>query len=318
MPLKTVKKKKIQKSATTLDVAKPVSSAGTKNTAASKLSTAKRQDTVAKDVAAQKSASPMEKIKQSFSEGVEVGRRNLLKRLMQVKGVDTREIQKLYSTGMMEPEILNDLTLGDLVKATGIGMNFARTVKEIILRSDSDLPIEYEKLEIERLKKETKKINSETENVRKEIEQLNKNYVSMQNEMISELDEKDKLQEVLDKLKDEEKTCYFSEIRLQNELMFILKEQRAVRNEAERLADNFGYSEKELNTIKREFMFTKGECSHILDKINYLVERLDSVLKLRGVSQNKLTLFMSELKRIHKTLVDAYKKANLEYYEGKA
>lgn len=259
----------------------------------------------------------MEKIKQSFSEGVGKGRRALLKKLLQAKGTETWEIQKLYSKGMMEPELLEDLTLGDLVKASGIRMDFARIIKEVILRKDSDLPFEYEINEIERLNRETGNIRLQTDEVRKKIEQLDKNRISLDSEMSDVLDERNKLESKLDELKKIEKNCYFNEKRIQDELMFVLKEQNTFQQEVDRYKNNYGYSEKELNTIKREFLFTKGECNYILEKINFLVKKLDKAIKVKGASRNKLTSFLSELRRVHDTLLEANKKTSVGYYVNK-
>ncbi len=274
-------------------------------------------ETNAKKTAPAPEVTPMGKIKQSFSEGVEKGRRALLKRLLQAKGIETWEIQKLYSKGMMEPELLKDLTLGDLVKASGIRMDFARAIKEAILRKDSDLPFEYEKNEIERLHRETKNIRSQTGEVRKEIEQLDKKYISMDAEMDEVLEETNKLENDLNKLKNIEKNCYFNEKRIQDELLFVVKEQNIFQEEVDRYKHNYGYSEKELNAIKREFLFTKGECNYILEKINFLVKKLVKSIKVKGVSQNKLTSFLSELRLVHDTLMEASKKTSVEYYANK-
>lgn len=275
------------------------------------------ETTVEKTAPAPEEATPMEKIKQSFSEGVGKGRRALLKKLLQAKGTETWEIQKLYSKGMMEPELLEDLTLGDLVKASGIRMDFARIIKEVILRKDSDLPFEYEINEIERLNRETGNIRLQTDEVRKKIEQLDKNRISLDSEMSDVLDERNKLESKLDELKKIEKNCYFNEKRIQDELMFVLKEQNTFQQEVDRYKNNYGYSEKELNTIKREFLFTKGECNYILEKINFLVKKLDKAIKVKGASRNKLTSFLSELRRVHDTLLEANKKTSVGYYVNK-
>lgn len=273
--------------------------------------------TVEKTAPTPEEATPMEKIKQGFSEGVEKGRRALLKKLLQAKGTETWEIQKLYSSGMMEPELLEDLTLGDLVKASGIRMDFARIIKEVILRKDSDLPFEYEINEIERLNRETGNTRSQTDEVRKKIEQLDKKRIPLDSEMSDVLDERNRLESKLDELKKIEKNCYFNEKRIQDELMFIIKEQNAFQQEVDRYKNNYGYSEKELNTIKREFLFTKGECNYILEKINFLVNKLDKAIKVKGASRNKLTSFLSELRRVHDTLLEANKKTSVEYYTNK-
>lgn len=260
---------------------------------------------------------PIEKIKQGFSEGVEKGRRTLLKKLLQAKGTETWEIQKLYSKGMMEPELLEDLTLGDLVKASGIRMDFARIIKEVILRKDHDVPFEYEKNEIELLYKETNEIRLQTDEVRKEIEQLNKKRVSLDSEMGEVLEETNKLGNELNKFKNIEKNCYFNEKRIQDDLMFIIKEQNVFKEEVDRYKNNYGYSEKELNSIKRDFLFTKGECTYVLEKINFLVNKLDKAIKVKGVSQTRLTSFLKELRSVHDTLMEANKKTSVEYYENK-
>ena len=88
---------------------------------------------------------PFEKIKESFTKGVKEGRKTFLKKLMQVKGVDVKEIQKLYATGLIEPEILKDITLTDLVKSTGVKMDFAKTVKDVLVRKDNDSSSRYVK-----------------------------------------------------------------------------------------------------------------------------------------------------------------------------
>ena len=276
-----------------------------------------------KEVTAEQKTAPvaettsMEKIKKGFSEGVEKGRRTLLKKLLQAKGTETWEIQKLYSKGMMEPELLEDLTLGDLVKASGIRMDFARIVKEVILRKDHDTPFEYEKNEIELLYKETNEIRLQTDEVRKEIEQLNKKRVSLDSEMDEMLEETNEQENELNKFKEMEKNCYFNEKRIQDDLMFVIKEQNVFKEEVDRYKNNYGYSEKELNTIKREFLFTKGECHHILEKINFLVNKLDKAIKVKGLSQTRLTSFLQELRSVHDTLMEANKKTSVEYYENK-
>lgn len=276
-----------------------------------------KAETNAKKTAPVPEATPMERIKQGFSEGVEKGRRALLKKLLQSKGIETGEIQKLYSKGLMDPELLEDLTLGDLVKASGIRMDFARVIKEAILRKDSDIPFEYEINEIDRLNGETDNIRSQTGDIRKEIERLDKQRVSMDSEMDEVLEETNKLENEFNKFKNVEKNCYFNEKRIQDELLFVVKEQNAFKGEVDRHKHNYGYSEKELNTIKREFLFTKGECNYILEKINFLVKKLDQAIKVKGASQNKLTSFLSELKRVHGTLMEASKKTSVEYYANK-
>jgi hypothetical protein len=276
-----------------------------------------KKKTIEKKTREQEQAAPMKRIKQSFNQGVTEGRKALLKKLMQAKGIEMGEIQKLYSTGLMEPELLEDLTIGDLVKASGIGMDFAKIIKDVLLRKDSDLPFEYEKIEIDRLNKETKAIRLKTEEVRKEIEEIDKERLSFDAEMKEALDERMQLERELEELKEKEKNSYFNEKRIQDELMFILREQSAFQKEVDRCSGNYGYSQKELNYIKREFLFTKGECNHILEKINFLVSKLDQAIKVKGASQGKMSSFIEELRRIHDTLVEANKKTSVKYYANK-
>lgn len=262
-------------------------------------------------------ATPIEKIKESFNQGLVEGRRSLLKKLLQVKGVEPREIQKLYSAGLMEPEILKDITLTDLVKSTGIGMGLARSIKEVILRKESELPVEYEKLEVNKIKKETNDILLNIEKVRKEIELLNREDTLLQAGLKSGIEKRNKLQNSLEELKEKEKKCYFNEKRNQDEVMFIIKEQNGLKLEVDKLAKNLEKSESELDNIKRDFLFTKGECNYILEKLNYLMAKLDTSMKIKNVSQNKLKSFVNELSHLHDALMDTYKKTSLEYYANK-
>lgn len=292
-----------------------------KKTAGKKTDKESKQEAIVEEIeeapVSSKEPGPIEKVKQSFKKGATEGRRTLLKRLLQVKGVETHEIQKLYSKGLMEPDLLEDLTLGDLVKASGIKMDFARIIKEVLVRKDSDVPYEYEKIEIERLNQEINSIHSKTEEVRKETEHLDKKRTSIETEMDKVIEERDQLLYEHNKSRETEKKCYFYEKRIQDEMMFIIKEEGAVKEDVDRFTHNYGYSEKELNTIKREFLFTKGECSYILEKINFLVDKLDKVIKVKGMSQDKLTSFLNELRCVHDTLEDAYKKTSKKYYADK-
>ncbi len=139
----------------------------------------------------------------------------------------------------------------------------------------------------------------------------------MQTELKSEIEERNGLQSSFNELKETEQKCYFNEKRNQDEVMFLIKEQKALEKEVAMYANNLKQSENELDSIKRDFLFTKGECSYILEKLNYLMAKLDTSMKVKNVSQNKLTSFVNELRHLHDTLVDAYKKTSLEYYANK-
>ncbi|MGR3317580.1 MAG: hypothetical protein ACUZ8O_03800 [Candidatus Anammoxibacter sp.] len=261
-------------------------------------------------------STPFAKIKKSFTKGVKEGRKTFLKKLMQVKGVDVKEIQKLYATGLIEPEILKDISLTDLVKSTGINMDFAKTVKDVLIRKDDDSS-SYVKEEIDRLRHDTDEIFVETEKAKKEVEKLNMGYDTYQDELDGVMNEREQYYFELEKFKDDETNSYFKEKTLQDELVFVLEEHESFKNEVERFAENFGYSEKDLSGIKREFDFTKGECSYILEKIDYLMAKLDTSMKIKGDSQENLQSFLDQLQSVHSTLVAAYKKTSVEYYVNK-
>ncbi|MGR3220139.1 MAG: hypothetical protein ACUZ8H_10035, partial [Candidatus Anammoxibacter sp.] len=258
-----------------------------------------------------------EKIKKSFSKGVKDGRKTFLKKLMQVKGIDIHEVQKLYTTGLIEPEILKDITLTDLVKSTGIKMDFAKIVKDVLVRKDDDSSSQYVKDEIDRLRQDIDEIFDETEKAEKEVAKLNGECDLFRDKLDCVMNERGQYYSELEKLKDDETNAYFKEKTLQDELVFVLEEHESFKNDVEEFAENFGYSEKDLSAIKREFMFTKGECSYILEKIDYLMAKLDTSMQIKGVSQDNLSSFLDQLQSVHSTLVDAYKKTSVEYYTNK-
>ena len=173
------------------------------------------------------------------------------------------------------------------------------------------------KEEIDKVKNEIMDIYTEKENTKNEIEELRREYDSMQAGMDISNDESELRFAEIDKLREEETNAYFDEKRIQDELLFVLKEKEMFKNEVDKLTNGLGFSDDKLGHIKREFMFTKGECNYILEKIDYLMAKLDSTLKMKGVSQDKLSSFIDQLKCVHETLVEAYKNTSTEYYANK-
>ena len=241
----------------------------------------------------------------------------LLQKLLQVKGVEREEIEKLYSRGLMDPEILKELTLDELVKASGIKEDFAVIIKEVVSRKESSLPFEYKKIDLDKLKKGKKDVLSKTEYVLKEIEQLKNEHGALQVELKSTLEENNRLGVDLEGLKEEGKNRYFEEKRVQDVTMFMVKEQKEFKQEVDNLNKLLESSKIELDTIKNEYMFTKGECDYITEKIDYLMNKLDIVIEGRGLKQDKLTSFLNELRLVRDNMVEIHKKSRVEYYVNK-
>lgn len=259
----------------------------------------------------------VENIKQVSGKKDVKGSSSLIQKLLQIKGVEREEIEKLYSKGLMDPETLKDLTLDEMVKASGIKEDFAVIVKEVVSRKESSLPFEYKKVEIGKIKKEKKDVLSKTEYVLKEIEQLKNEHGSLQEKLQSMLDKNDKLTEDLEGMKEEGTNHYFEEKRVQDVVMFMVNEQKAFKQEVDRHSEMLESSKIELGAIKKEYMFTKGECDYITEKIDYLVKKLDIVIEGRGLKQDKLTSFLNELRHIRNNMVQIHKKSRVEYYVNK-
>lgn len=267
---------------------------------------------------------PVEKLRRIFSKGIKDGGKAFTGNLMQLNGLDAVELEKLRSSGLDDFDALKGITVNDLVMAAGVTVGFAREVKKLVSGMGSavaDEPEseedEYVKREIERLREEVVNTYSEVEGIKGDVEDMNKEYASLQAELAIVRDEGDLRVAELDELRKAEAEAYFDEKRIQDELLFVLDEKEAFKKEFDEVSKRLTYSEDGLGAVKREFLFTQGECNYILEKIDYLMSKLDDALKSKGVSQQKLPSFMEQLRCVHETLVDAYKRTSVGYYANR-
>lgn len=254
---------------------------------------------------------------QSTDEWNGEGRSILLKRLLLEKGVKSLEIEKLYSTGLMDPEKLSNLTSDELVAASGIDMEFVEIIKSAVSSTDLNQPIECKKIEIEDAKKDIEDILAKIKEVQNEIEGIKNEQDSLDVELQAEHNENEKLLNEIKGLEEVQTTLYFDEKRVQDEVLFAIKEYEEVKVVVDKCAENLSVSKKELSALTKEFLFTKGECEHIMEKAEYLVNRHNLVIREKGDSQTKLTSFLNELTCVHDRLVDANKKSRVDYYAKK-
>ncbi len=177
-----------------------------------------------------------------------------------------------------------------------------------------DLSFKYSKEDIEAMETAKADVLQKTEESLQEIERLKSEYDQLQADLDVVQTESTKLALSLGDLKETEKNLYFDEKMAQDVVMFMINEQKTFQKKVDGSNKTLEASEKELEAVKSEYLFTKGECDCIVEKADYLTDKLNTAVHIKGITHGKLITFLDELKHIRDNMAEIHKKSKVKYY----